>query len=201
MHRWPRRLEPQRRIRVTSALCRIGPGAPAGGVRDRRAAGAIGRKCITEEPGNERPQPRADCGPWVGRWKPVGSVLWGSRVYPPACHFRRTDGRQRSVCGVRTGSRWATLPKKSGRPRRPRYGIRSRPSRPACRPSGRLLILALQQKVDAFSDEGRGVPVSRVRGQLPHPFPRCFIHAEGDDSRLSNHAFFFFPLSRETIDA
>jgi len=145
MHRWPRRLEPQRRIRVASALCRPGPGAPAGGVRGRPAVGALGRKCITEEPDNERRQPRGDrktlgnssdssvlppsgcailvartgCGPRVARWRPAGRFCGARGYIPPACHFRRTDGRQRSVCGARTGSRWATLPRKSGRPRRP----------------------------------------------------------------------------------
>src|SRR2546421_3138148 len=60
------------------------------------------------------------------------------------------------------------------------------------RPPRRLLLLALQQQLDALSDERRGVPVLRVRDQLPHPVPRRLIHAEGDDSRLSCHSLSSF---------
>jgi hypothetical protein len=65
-------------------------------------------------------------------------------------------------------------------------------SRATCSPSRRLLVLALQEQLDALSDEGRGVPVLRVRDQLSHPVPRRLIHAEGDDSRLSCHSLSSF---------
>jgi transposase len=56
------------------------------------------------------------------------------------------------------------------------------------RPARWLLVLALQQQVDRLSDEGRVVPVSRVRDHLPHPVPRRLIKSERDDQRLSNHS-------------
>ena len=68
----------------------------------------------------------------------------------------------------------------------------SPPSRPTCAPSRRLLVLLPQQQVDALSDEGRGVPVSRVRDQPSHPVPRSLIQAEADDSRLSCHSLSSF---------
>src|SRR5262249_48025003 len=64
----------------------------------------------------------------------------------------------------------------------------SPPSRPAHAPPRRLLVLALQQQVDALSDEGRGVPVLRVRDQLSLPAPRRLINAQCDASRLPCHS-------------
>jgi hypothetical protein len=58
----------------------------------------------------------------------------------------------------------------------------SPPSGPAHAPSRGLLLLLLQQQLDALSDEGRGLPVPRERDQRSHEVPRRLIHAEGDDS-------------------
>jgi hypothetical protein len=68
----------------------------------------------------------------------------------------------------------------------------SRPSRPTYGPSRRLLLLLLQQQLDALSDEGRGLLVPGVRDQLPHEVPRRLIHAEGDDSGSCFHSLSSF---------
>jgi hypothetical protein len=73
----------------------------------------------------------------------------------------------------------------------------SPPPRPTHAPPRRLLLLLLQQQVDALSNERRGVPVSRVRGQLPYPVPRHLIQTEGDDSRLSRHSLSSFACGRD----
>jgi hypothetical protein len=78
----------------------------------------------------------------------------------------------------------AAIDDREGRP----LQIPSPPSRAPHCPPRRLLVLLLQQQLDALSDERRGVPVLRVGDQLPHEVPRRLIHAEGDDSRLSYHS-------------
>jgi hypothetical protein len=68
----------------------------------------------------------------------------------------------------------------------------SPPSRPAHAPSRGLLLLLLQQQLDALSDEGRGLLVPRERDQLPHEVPRRLIQAEGDHSRFLCHSLSSF---------
>jgi hypothetical protein len=68
----------------------------------------------------------------------------------------------------------------------------SRPSRPTYGPRRRLLFLALEEQLDALSDEGRGLLVPGVRDQPPHEVPRRLIHAEGDDSRSCFHSLSSF---------
>jgi hypothetical protein len=111
-------------------------------------------------------------------------------ILPPDC-FRRTDGRWKSVCEV--GSTGKGAPRKvdpfpSAWYRSAGFTVLRAPRSSVSRPPRRLLVLAPQQQVDRLSDEGRDVPVLRVRHHLPHPVPRRLIETERDDQWLSNHS-------------
>jgi hypothetical protein len=123
------------------------------------------------------------------------SAFPSARGYiPPPDNFRRTDGPWKSVCRGVEGQRLA----EEGRSvfitvRQVGRFSQLRPhSTSMGRPPRRLLVLALQQQVDRFSDERRGVSVSRVRDHISHPVPRRLIEAERDDQRLSRHSLSSF---------
>jgi hypothetical protein len=116
---------------------------------------------------------RQEQAPWLTRQNPASSFPSSRGYHPSRRSFRQTDGRQRRTA----------RPRAVGDSRRLlRRRIPSAPSRPTHAPSRGLLLLLLQQQLDALSDERRGLPVPRVRDQLPHELPRRLVHAEGDDS-------------------
>ena len=128
----------------------------------------------------------ARCPPEASQRAPVRP-----RVSPHPRVIRRTDGRRRSNGKVPRAS--VTGEGRPGRRSLPApVQDPSRPSRPTYGPSRRLLFLALQEQLDALSDEGRGLLVPRVRDQLPHKVPRRLIHAEGDDSGFCFHSLSSF---------